>query len=133
MKDLEEKTATTWRNLAPHLPRQRVLIEGTTIEIVTPDQMCAYLLELANVADMEVINGPYAYSAHELGYGGWIHWRTSGAHVYSYPAKLPFGVIEHPLVTVDMYTCKPFEPQRVVDFTMNYFQTVEIVWKEIEV
>jgi DNA-binding Lrp family transcriptional regulator len=36
------------------------------------------------------------YSAHEDGYGGWIHWKTSGAHFYSYH--------ENPsLFTVDCY------------------------------
>ena len=131
--DIGQRTETQWRNLAPALTRQRVLIEGTTLEIVTPPQMKAYLRELADVAQMEVINGPYAYSAHEPGYGGWVHWRTSGAHIYSYPTDSPFGRMEHPLFTVDMYTCKPFDPKTVAEFTRGYFQAVEMVWKEIEI
>lgn len=34
---------------------------------------------------MEKLSGPYAYSAHDIGYGGWTHWKTSGASFYSYP------------------------------------------------
>ncbi len=133
MTDLAETTAKHWRNLAPVLTRQRVLIEGTTLEIVTPPQMDIYLREVATIAQMEILNGPYTYSAHELGYGGWVHWRTSGAHVYSYAKEGPYGVLDNPLVTVDMYTCKPFDPKVVADFTREHFQTLELVWKEIEV
>lgn len=121
---LEQKMQ--WRNLAPDLVRQRVIIEATTTEIIKPDQMEKYLVDLAAVAAMEVVSGPYAYSAHEGGFGGWIHWKTSGAHIYSYHTNPP-------LLTVDMYTCRPFEPQKAVDFTREFFSTLEVVWKEIKV
>ena len=120
-----EQATTQWRNLAPSLVRQRVVIEGLTERIVEPREMKDYLVALAKVADMEILSGPYAYSAHELGYGGWVHWRTSGTHIYSYPTNPP-------LFTVDMYTCKPFKPQEAVNFTNEYFKALEIVWKEIE-
>ena len=116
----------TWKNLAPDLVRQRIVIEGTTKEIVGPEQIKAYLLALADVTKMEVLSGPFSYSAHEMGYGGWIHWKTSGSHFYSYPTTPP-------LFTVDIYTCKPFSPDDVVTFTKNFFHAIEIVWKEIEV
>lgn len=61
-----------WQNLAPDLVRQRAIIEGTTERIVKPEQIRRYLSCLAEVTDMEVISGPFAYSAHECGYGGWI-------------------------------------------------------------
>lgn len=115
----------TWRNLAPTLTRQRVIIEATTEKIVEPPAIRAYLTQLADVTQMEVLSGPFAYSAHECGYGGWIHWKTSGAHVYSYPTTPP-------LVTVDVYTCKPFSLEKAVEFTRGFFDTREIVWREIE-
>lgn len=115
-----------WKNLAPNLIRQRLIIEGTTKKIVEPEQMKKYLLELAKVSDMEVLEEPVAYTAHEMGYGGWIHWKSSGAHFYSYPTNPP-------LFTVDTYTCKPFSVKKVVDFTKKFFNVIDIVWKEIEV
>lgn len=115
-----------WKNLAPELTRKRVIIEGTTEKIVEPEKIKAFLLELAKAADMEVVSGPYAYSAHEMGYGGWIHWKSSGSHFYSYPTNPP-------LFTVDIYTCKSFSLKNVVEFTKKYFCAIEIVWKEIEV
>lgn len=43
-----------WKNLAPGLVRQRVVIEGTTEKIVGPEQIKAYLEELAQVTKVEV-------------------------------------------------------------------------------
>lgn len=115
-----------WKNLAPGLVRQRVIIEGTTHKIVEPEQIKDYLTKLAGVAKMEVLSGPYAYSAHDMGFGGWIHWRSSGAAFYSYPTTPP-------LFTVDCYTCKPFSAKEAAEFTREYFHAIELVYKEVEV
>lgn len=114
-----------WKNLAPSLVRQRLIIEGTTEKIVGPEEIKNYLAELAKVTKMEVLSGPFAYSAHEMGFGGWVHWKTSGAHFYSYPTSPP-------LFTVDTYTCKPFSVKEAVDFTAKFLNAKEIAWKEIE-
>lgn len=115
-----------WKNLAPGLVRQRVIIEGTTSKIIKQIEIKKYLNELAKVTGMEKLSGPYAYSAHEMGYGGWIHWKTSGATFYSYPVEPPF-------FTVDCYTCKPFSAKEAAEFTKSYFLTIELVWQEVEV
>jgi S-adenosylmethionine decarboxylase len=115
-----------WKNLAPKLIRQRVIIEGTTKKIVSPEEIKKYLTALAKITDMEVVSGPYAYSAHEMGYGGWIHWKSSGSHFYSYPTNPP-------LFTVDIYTCKPFSIQKAAAFTKKYLNAINIVYKEINV
>ncbi len=121
-----------WQNLAPDLVRQRVIIEGTTERIVKPEQIRKYLLELAAVTKMEVLSGPYAYSAHEMGYGGWIHWKSSGGHFYSYPA-MGKRVGAKPFFSVDFYTCKPFSAYEAAEFTKKFLAPIEIVWKEIKV
>lgn len=115
-----------WKNLAPNLIRQRLIIEGTTEDIVKPDQIKSYLLELAKVSDMVVLEEPVVYTAHEMGYGDWIHWKSSGAHFYSYPTNPP-------LFTVDTYTCKSFSIEKVIEFTKKYFKAKEVVWKEVKV
>lgn len=112
------------KNLAPDLTRQRVIIEATTEKIVKPKEMKDYLNKLAEVTKMEKLSGPYAYSAHDMGFGGWIHWKSSGAAFYSYPTNPP-------LLTVDCYTCKPFSPKEAAEFTKKYFNTIDIVWKEV--
>lgn len=101
-----------------------MIIEGTTKLIVEPEQIKDYLLKLAEVAKMEVLSAPEAHSAHDMGYGGWIHWKSSGAAFYSYPTKPP-------LFTIDCYTCKPFSSEKVAEFTKKYFDAIELVWKEV--
>ena len=101
-----------WKNLAPNLVRQRVIIEGTTEKLVEPEQI------------MEKLSEPRAYSAHDMGYSGWIHWKTSGGAFYSYPTTPP-------LFTVDCYTCKPFSAKCAAEFTKEYFQAIDLVWKEV--
>jgi len=115
-----------WKNLAPNLMRQRIIIEGTTEKIVEIEQIKDYLLKLAEITNMEVLSEPRAYTAHNMGYGGWIHWKSSGAAFYSYPTNPP-------LFTLDCYTCKPFSGEKVFEFTKKYFNIIDCVWKEIKV
>ncbi|MDO8509426.1 MAG: S-adenosylmethionine decarboxylase [Nanoarchaeota archaeon] len=115
-----------WRNLAPGLIRQRVIIECTTKRIVEPEQITSYLKGLAKVTMMEVLSEPRAYSGHDMGYGGWIHWNSSSASVYSYPTNPP-------LFTVDCYICKPFSAKEAAEFTKRYFNSFEMVYKEVKV
>jgi len=117
---------SNWKNLAPGLVRQRVIIEGTTEKIIEPKQIEEYLSKLAKVTDMEVLQGPVTDSAHEMGWAGWIHWKTSGAAFYSYNT-------EPPLFTVDCYTCKPFSAEKAAEFTRTFFNAIDLVWKEVEV
>ncbi len=123
---IEQKTECVWKDLAPEIIRQRLMIEATTETLADPEQIKDYLNGLAKVTAMEILSGPFAYSAHELGFGGWVHWRTSGAHVYSYPSNPP-------LITADTYTCKPFSVIEAVNFTKDFFRTIDIVWREINV
>lgn len=118
-----------WKNLNPKLIRQRLIIEATTEKIVEPDQIKEYLTKLSKVSKMEVVKDPITSSAHELGWSGWIHWKTSGAHFYSYPELNG----RKPLFTLDTYTCKAFSVEEVVKFTKEYFKPIEIVWKEVKV
>ncbi|MBI2410502.1 MAG: hypothetical protein HYV32_01215 [Candidatus Kerfeldbacteria bacterium] len=120
------KHLSTWKNLAPQLVRQRILIEGTTKHIVDPELIKKYLLALSTCVQMRPLQQPFSYPAENMGYGGWIHWITSGAHFYSYPTNPP-------LFTVDAYTCKPFDAEVAAEFTRDYLHAIEIVWKEIEV
>ncbi len=119
-------TTSKWKNLAPELTRQRVIIEGTTNTIVKPEEIKKFLDKLAEVTHMEKLSGPYAYSAHDMGYGGWIHWKSSGAAFYSYPT-------EPALFTVDCYTCKPFSAEEAAAFTKEYLKAIELVWQEVHV
>ncbi|MBI5553329.1 MAG: S-adenosylmethionine decarboxylase [Candidatus Diapherotrites archaeon] len=112
------------KNLAPMLVRQRIIMEGTTEKIVGMAQIRSFLVALSQEVNMRPLSKPFAYPAEEMGFGGWIHWITSGCHFYSYPTSPP-------LFTVDAYTCKPFDPKKAAEFTKKYFNARELVWKEV--
>ncbi len=114
------------KNLAPTLVRQRIVIEGTTEKVVGMQEIKEYLVALSKEVKMRPLSEPFAYPAENMGFGGWIHWVTSGAHFYSYPT-------DPPLFTVDAYTCKSFSPEKAAEFTRKYFKAKELVWKEVEI
>ncbi len=124
-----------WKNLAPSLVRQRCVIELNTDHLIREDEIKDYLFKLSQTVNMKVLQDPFSYPAVVdgvyVGDGGWIHWATSGAHVYSYiPEWTKTGKY---LFTVDVYTCKCFSLEEAVRFTKEYFGATEIVWKEVEI
>ena len=53
-----------------------------------------------------------------------MHWESSGAHFYAWERPVLF-------FRVDIYTCKEFDAERVVEFTGSYFDAVQIVAKAL--
>jgi hypothetical protein len=113
-----------WKDLAPKILRQRLVIEGTTKKIVDDSQIQAYLLMLAKEINMKPADIPIIFTEHEKGSAAYINWTSSGCHFYSYPTKPP-------LFTIDIYSCKKFSIKKTIMFTKKFFNTIEIVWKEV--
>src|SRR5208282_2190016 len=103
-----------FKNLAPNIYRQRLVIEGFPSFVVTDKHIKEYLVMLSDVLDMEALIDPVTNNSARFGWAGWIHWQTSGAHFYAW---------EHPrrFFSVDIYTCKAFESKDAVNFTKEYF------------
>lgn len=67
-----------WKNLAPNLIRQRLIIEGQMNEMPSLKKVKNYLIGLSKVSGMKVIIKPKGISNHPGGgIGIWIHWSTS--------------------------------------------------------
>ncbi|MEU4244587.1 S-adenosylmethionine decarboxylase [Actinoplanes sp. NPDC026619] len=111
-----------YRDLAPMITRQRLVVEGYPTFVITDEHIKDYLSKLSIVTDMITIIEPVTHVSDLYGWAGWIHWETSGAHFYSWERPLSF-------FSVDIYTCKAFDPAKVVEFTEQYFRTTEIVAK----
>ena len=103
------------KDLAPSIPRQRLVIEGIPTRRIASTQIAQYLLELGHKLDMKVLTEPATHRSEKYGWAGWVHWESSGAHFYAWEDPDLF-------FSVDIYTCKPFEPQTAVDFTKAFFQ-----------
>lgn len=117
-----EATTPEYRDLAPMITRQRLVVEGYPTFVITDEHIKEYLSKLSVVTDMVTLIEPVTHISDLYGWAGWIHWETSGAHFYSWERPISF-------FSVDIYTCKAFDPAEVVAFTEEYFRTTEIVAK----
>jgi len=113
------------KNLAPHIVRQRIIIECLTDHALTARQMIDYINCLSGVLDMTIINGPSVTFHKDYGYCCHAHWKESGVHMYSWTKEKFF--------TVDIYTCKAFDSQVAVEETEYFFADFlkELEWREI--
>lgn len=107
-------------DLAPGIPRQRLVIEGLTGDRIGPLQIAGYLKDLSDVCGMTALIEPVTHQSDTYGWAGWIHWETSGAHFYAWDEPRPF-------FSVDIYTCKIFDPQDVLHFTARYLRAEPVV------
>lgn len=112
-----------YSDLAPTIYRQRLVIEGYPAEAITDEQIKKYLSELADVTDMHQLIEPVTHRSDLYGWAGWTHWETSGAHFYAWEQPMLF-------FSVDIYTCKAFDPQVATDFTQKFFNATTVVKKE---
>ena len=111
------------KDLAPTIVRQRQVIEGYPGFIITDKHIKDYLSKLSDVLKMHTLITPVTHRSDKFGWAGWIHWETSGAHFYAWERPILF-------FSVDIYTCKDFDPKVTLDFTKEYFKTTEIVSKD---
>lgn len=107
------------RDLAPSIVRQRLVIEGYPKQAVTDAQIREYLTQLSDVLKMQTLITPVTHRSDLYGWAGWIHWETSGAHFYAWEQPLLF-------FSVDIYTCKAFDPEAATAFTKEYFKATDI-------
>ncbi|GAA2582984.1 hypothetical protein GCM10010435_70930 [Winogradskya consettensis] len=112
-----------FRDLAPAIVRRRLVVEGYPAFTITAGHITAYLRKLSEVTDMVTLIEPVTHRSDRYGWAGWIHWETSGAHFYAWEQPLAF-------FSVDVYTCKDFDPDAVLSFTRDFFGATEITGKE---
>jgi S-adenosylmethionine decarboxylase len=109
-------------DLAPDIHRQRLVIEGLVEQIIGETQVTSYLDQLSTVLDMTTIMPPTTHRSDTYGWAGWIHWETSGAHFYAWEQP-------HRFFSVDIYTCKAFNPLDALEFTARFFDATQCVAK----
>ncbi len=112
-----------FEDLAPHICRQRLVIEGYPAQAISDHEIKDYLSQLSGVLKMKTLLEPITHRSDKFGWAGWIHWETSGAHFYAWEKPSLF-------FSVDIYTCKEFDPKIAAEFTHNYFEAARSVSKE---
>ncbi len=111
------------KDLAPEIYRQRLIVEGYCIRPIDDAQIKDYLTRLSKVLAMTALIEPVTHRSDLYGWAGWIHWETSGAHLYAWEQPRLF-------FSVDIYTCKAFNVKDAVEFTRRYFKASQIEFKE---
>ena len=112
----------TYRDLAPMIHRQRLVVEGYPTFVITDDHIKDYLAKLSVVTDMITLIEPVTHVSDLYGWAGWIHWETSGAHFYAWEQPRLF-------FSVDVYTCKAFDVDTAVCFTRDFLSADTVVAK----
>lgn len=114
---------TPYRDLAPEILRQRLVVEGVPRYSITAEDIVRYLSELSEICAMRRLTVPVTHQSPLYGWAGWIHWETSGAHFYAWDQPRLF-------FSVDIYTCKAFDADVATDFTARFFDAREITSRE---
>jgi hypothetical protein len=115
------------KNLEPAIYRQRLILEGHYSADLTEESIRQYLSELSNLLDMRIFAGPFSWppdershpevELHEL--NGFVAWTESGCHVYAWRFCRFF--------TCDIYSCKPFSAEKVIEFTSRFIDSGDMV------
>ena len=111
------------KDLAPTIYRQRLVVEGYPKAPISDVQIKHYLSELSVKIDMHQLIEPVTHRSDVFGWAGWIHWETSGAHFYAWEQPLLF-------YSVDIYTCKAFDPKVAAEFTREFFGSEFVEFRE---
>lgn len=114
------------KNIAPHITRQRLLLEGFFSIDVTKEVLSDYLYGIAAHLGLRTYGEPTIFSPSgagkedNQGFDAFIPLIDSGISAYIWSTHKFFSII--------LYTCKIFNKEEALAYTKNYFQ----VTSEIE-
>lgn len=117
-----------WRDLAPHIVRQRLIIEGRHEHDITPETLAKFLIDLTDAVGHHRLNDPIVHESKLYGEAAWVHWSKvdwdqSGAHIYEWRDEKFFSV--------DIYCCLNFDVAAAVEATRRGLRATELVWRDV--
>lgn len=118
-----------WKDLAPDIFRQRLLIEGYYQIDLDEEILKEYLKKIVKTLELKAYADPVIHCSEGIGkevnqgYEGFIPLIDSGISVYVWERNR--------FLSVMVYACKQFSVEKAVEFTKKFFNPKEIVWKEI--
>lgn len=113
------------KTLAPHIFRQRLLIEGHYTASISKAKVEEFLNTLPGALNLNIYSPATVFSpegkgkAENQGYDGFIALIDSGISIYIWEAEK--------FVSIIIYTCKPFNEEQALQFTQNFFKTDQTV------
>jgi hypothetical protein len=126
-------SVTTVRDVEPDIPRHRAIIEGRRTQVTDDKQIIAFLTELVDRIGMTLVE-PVTASNCDHGHPGWSAWaeaipaRRGLAYITTSSIVLhEYRLPGRALVTVDLYSCRPFSLADAVAFTNETFAFEDVV------
>ena len=115
-----------YKDLAPDICRQRIVIEGTLHNPFKAEDMDRYCREMTKVLNITAATAPFCNYDPDYGWCAYVHWKESGMHVYAWDDRKPC------FFSVDVYTCRAFDPETPVKYSEEFFgdNLIEITWRE---
>lgn len=92
------------------------------LKLLPQKKFTDYLKALSQEINMVALMEPLTQRSDKFGWCGWMHWETSGVHLYAWENPKPF-------FSVDIYSCKAFDTKAAVAFTKTFFKADSIVYK----
>ena len=114
-------------DLAPTIIRKRLVIEGISNDKFTKENMKKYMIELSILMNMTIVSEPSFNFDIKYGLSSYMCWKESGMHIYTWEKKNN-NILN--FFSIDIYTCKNFNINDVIEFTSNSFLIKELTWKE---
>ena len=112
------------RDLAPHVFRQRLLIEGLYTIDVSRQEVADYMTGLADHLGLKAYGEPLIHSpaglgkAHNQGFDAFLPLIDSGISAYVWSSACFFAVV--------LFSCKRFDVAAAVDYTRRYFGASDV-------
>jgi len=121
-------TLPNFVDLAPTIVRRRLVVECLYQNEITADSICQYMVELSNVMNMTIVAPPTTQYEPAYGFSAYMCWKESGMHVYTWKATES----RPNFMSLDIYTCKDFDINLVIEFTKSQFQNniTHLTWRE---
>tara|TARA_Y100001938_G_C8083488_1_gene430519 strand:+ start:1590 stop:2036 length:447 start_codon:yes stop_codon:yes gene_type:complete len=121
-----DKKKMNWKDLAPDIFRQRIIIEGTLHKPFLAEDMTRYCNEITEVLKMTAVTAPVCNYDPDYGWCAYTHWKESGMHIYGWDDRKP------PFFSIDIYTCKAFDPQHAINYSKEFFgeNLIDLAWRE---
>ena len=117
----------SFKDLAPMILRKRLVVEALTHREMISSDIRSYLIALSRRMNMTIVSMPQIQHEEAYGYSGYLCWKESGCHMYSWKQTE-----DRPhFVSIDIYTCKDFVIDDVIQFTRLHFKDglQELTWR----
>ena len=115
-----------YTDLAPTIIRRRLIIEGILKSKLTKDLIESYMFQLSKIMDMTIVSKPVFNYDEKYGLSSYMCWKESGMHIYTWTKT-----DQRPdFFSIDIYTCKDFTIEDVINHTLKSFPTESLTWKK---